>query len=428
MHLKDTITELRYRRFSRAERDRRWAMVRALMERENVAAIVAPHNTGNSTDWQADARYLSHCGGGADASIACVFPLNGEVTVVATSAERWGPAVQDWVDDVREAGRRYGAVMAERLLELGITTERVGICGMGGGTRAPEGTIAEGTFRAIADALPNATFVNATDLLQEARGQKSDEEVAVLQRSVDLVECGIDAMAATAQPGVPDYYVWAETMHALFARGSELSVHYNWIAAPQPGRTMTRPTGSPLARGDVIVTEIEASVIGYRAQQVRPVAVHEADPAYVELSKFHGELYPQLLAALSPGMTVRELLTRMFAIGAKQRASHGVTADAKTSMIVHGRGLGDDYPLLVTNLDGRPSARTERMLDYTFPANGVYILKPTISSADNRYQFIWGDTVHVGPAGARRMGRSPHGLVTSQPRSVEWPQDVTVYS
>src|SRR5512135_645884 len=69
-----------YRRFSLAERDRRWAAVRALMRRDGIAAIVAPQNPGNSTDWQADARYLSHCGGGADASIGVVFPLEGDVT------------------------------------------------------------------------------------------------------------------------------------------------------------------------------------------------------------------------------------------------------------------------------------------------------------------------------------------------------------
>src|SRR6202041_1871115 len=115
-----------YRRFSIAERDRRWAAVRRLMERDALAAIVAPFNPGNSTDWQGDARYLSHCGGGADASIAVVFPLNADVTVVATSAaERWGPSIQNWVTDVREANRRYGRVLGERLRELGITNERI---------------------------------------------------------------------------------------------------------------------------------------------------------------------------------------------------------------------------------------------------------------------------------------------------------------
>jgi Xaa-Pro dipeptidase len=78
------MTDQLYRRFSTAERDRRWAEVRKLMKRDGLAAIVAPHNPGHSTDWQADARYLSQVGGGADAAIAVVFPLEGEVTAIAT--------------------------------------------------------------------------------------------------------------------------------------------------------------------------------------------------------------------------------------------------------------------------------------------------------------------------------------------------------
>src|ERR1700687_3773045 len=61
------LSPLPYRRFSLAERDRRWAAVRRLMARDGLAAIFAPNNPGNSTDWQADSRYLSQCGGGADA-------------------------------------------------------------------------------------------------------------------------------------------------------------------------------------------------------------------------------------------------------------------------------------------------------------------------------------------------------------------------
>src|SRR5918994_778872 len=97
----DEVVMHPYRRFSLAERDRRWAARRRLMARDGLAAIVAPPNNGNSTDWQADARYISHCGGGADASIGVVLPLDGDVTVVATSAEdRWGAKIQDWVTDV----------------------------------------------------------------------------------------------------------------------------------------------------------------------------------------------------------------------------------------------------------------------------------------------------------------------------------------
>ena len=420
-----------FRRFSIAERDRRWAAVRKLMQRDNIAAIVAPNNPGNSTDWQSDARYLSHCGGGADASIAVVFPLHGDVTVVATSAkERWGPLIQDWVSDVREANRRYGRVMGERLRELGITNDRIGIAGLGGGTRSPEGTIMYGAYEALAVACPQATFIDVSDLMQEVRELKSDEEVAVLQRSVDLIERAVDAQVNAAQPGVPDYVVWAEAMHAMYVRGSEQTVHFNWIAAQKPGRTLTRPSGRPLVAGDVIVAELESSVIGYRAQQLRPVAVHTCDPVFLELSKMHAELYPKLLEVLRPGITVAELIERTVAVGKSVGVRSGALADAKTSLIVHGRGLGDDRPLLLTDLDAKPMYEgTERAMNFRFPDNGVYIVKPTISSADKQYQFIWGDSVHVSAKGAHRMGRSPHGITLSQPGGLaSWPTDVTVYS
>ena len=62
-----------------------------------------------------------------------------------------------------------------------------------------------------------------------------------------------------------------------------------------------------------------------------------------------------------------------------------------------------------------------------FPENGVYICKPSILTADERWEFPWGDSVRVTPSGAQRMGRAPHGLVVTEDRPfTDWPQDVTV--
>src|SRR2546427_12652538 len=98
-----------FRRFSLQERDRRWKAVRERMDRDGIEVIIAPQNTGHSTDWQADARYLSHCGGGPDTDIACVFPLVEPPSVIAKDADiRWGPRVQNWVEDVRDAYRYFG--------------------------------------------------------------------------------------------------------------------------------------------------------------------------------------------------------------------------------------------------------------------------------------------------------------------------------
>ena len=94
-----------YPRFSLAERDRRWKAVRSKMAEQNIDVIVTPQNTGHSMDFQANTRYLTHCGGGGDADIAAVFPLNGAVTAIATTANPRWTATQEWTTDVREARR-----------------------------------------------------------------------------------------------------------------------------------------------------------------------------------------------------------------------------------------------------------------------------------------------------------------------------------
>lgn len=423
-------TPLLYRRFSIFERDRRWAAVRKLMDRDGLSAIVAPPNPGNSTDWQADARYLSHCGGGGDTSIGVVFPASGDVTVVTTSAvERWGAHVQDWVTDLRTVNRRYGEAMADRLIELRLTKERIGICGLSGGTRTPEGTILHGTYEALSQALPSAEFVDASGLLQEVREVKSAEELDVLQTSINLVERSIDALLRAAQPGVPDYVVWAETMHALFSRGSELSVHFNWISGQNPGRTLTRPNARLLVAGDLILGELEASVIGYRAQRLPVIAVNHCDQIFQQMSDVHGEMYARLLERLEPGITVRHLIKETLEIAESVAPKRGPLAGLKASLIMHGRGLGDDAPLVLTKLGGDPFYEaTVRAMERKIPEHGVYVLKPTIGTADNRYQFAWGDSVHVQHSGAKRMGCMPHGLqISASQRFVDWPKDVSVF-
>ena len=129
-----------YPRFSIAERDRRWQAVRELMREQNLDVIVTPQNSGHSADYQANTRYLTHCGGG-EPDLAAVFPLDGDVTAIATSAAPRWPTVQDWVTDVREARRNYGRAIVERLKELNVERGRIGITGLGEveGTRTPEG-------------------------------------------------------------------------------------------------------------------------------------------------------------------------------------------------------------------------------------------------------------------------------------------------
>jgi len=402
------VAKYPYPLFSLEEREGRWKRVRAMMAREGFDVIVAPNNSGHSLDFQADARYLSHCGGGGDTDIACVFPLDGEVTVAAKDADDRWLTTQDWVTDVRESERAYGDVIIERLRELGVDHGRIAVSGMGPGNRTPEGTIGYLQMKALLEAFPSAEFVDCTSQIQEVRSIKSDEEIAFLTKSTELIEAGIEAKVAAAQPGALDYEVWADAIYAMIKRGSELPVHYNWVSGPESHRTLSRPSHRVLQRGDRIEDELEASWQGYRAQCVQPVWVNECDPVYHDVIQIHREVFNGIMEALRPGVTVRELQNATEHAVSEAAPARGPLAGSKANLTMHGRGQGDDRPL-ITN----PRAAS-RYLDLKLDQGNVFILKPNVRSADNRYKITWGDTVTIATDGARRLGTRPHDIRVSE--------------
>jgi len=401
-----------YPRFSLAERDRRWKAVRDLMRQQRLDVIVTPNNTGHSTDFQANTRYLTHCGGGGDADVAAVFPLEGGVTAIATTAQARWLTVQDWTQDVREARRDYGRVIVERLKELNVDHGRIGITGLGQveGTRTPEGTLLYGTWKQIREAFPQAELVDATAILAEARYVKSAEEVGVLTKSMEIVELAYQAEAKAARPGVKDWNVWAETQSALLRNGSELPVHCNWVSGKNPQRTLTRPSMRILERGDLIINEVEASWIGYRAQGVQPVFVEVADPVHQELIKVQREVFNTLMENLKPGITVKELAELTKNAAARVAPQSGPAAGATAQLTMHGRGAGDDGPIITSH------ARSPRQLEVALSENMVFIFKPSAQSADGNSTCTWGDTVVVTPKGGRRLGKRMHDLVIAEGR------------
>ena len=397
-----------YPRFSLAERDRRWRAVRELMRQHRIDVVVAPNNTGHSTDFQSNTRYLTHCGGGGDADVAAVFPLEGEVTAIATTAQARWPTVQEWTKDVREARRNYGKIIVERLKELKLAHGRIGITGLGEveGTRTPEGTLLYGTWKQLREAFPQAELVDATEILAEVRYVKSQEEIDALRKSMEIVEIAYQAEINAAKPGVKDWEVWAETQCALMRNGSEMPVHYNWVSGKNPKRTLTRPSMRILERGDLIINEVEASWIGYRSQGVQPVFVAVANPVHQELIKVQREIFNGAMERLKPGVTVKELAELTASLAQRIAPQSGPAAGATAQLTMHGRGAGDDGPIITS------TARSPRQLSVALRENMVFIFKPSAKSVDGSI-CTWGDTVVITSKGGQRLGRRPHDLAVS---------------
>src|SRR5437764_15268417 len=125
-------------RLSKLERDRRWARVRQLMERDALDVIVGVPNTHMFDQFQASVRYLTGLGGNC-ASVGVVFPRDGQVTAIVSPDQSpdYLRAVQDWVTDIRPIAPSwaYAPPLIDRVRELGATRARIGVIGLHGNTR-----------------------------------------------------------------------------------------------------------------------------------------------------------------------------------------------------------------------------------------------------------------------------------------------------
>src|ERR1700722_16686989 len=101
-------------RLSLAERDRRYAAVRAGMGRENIDVLICPASTSRWEQTMADSRYLTTIGGFGTETLT-IFPREGDVTAYVFNRAEFWLAAQDWVGDVRDGRNLWLKNIEERL-------------------------------------------------------------------------------------------------------------------------------------------------------------------------------------------------------------------------------------------------------------------------------------------------------------------------
>src|SRR5581483_5721796 len=361
---------------------------------EGLDCIVVPNNTGHSTHFQADARYITHVGGGGDADVAAVFPMEGEPAAVVTQTRRW-VRTQPWTKDLREAGRAYGSGALSKLKEVSLPNKRVGVVGLRDYVRAPEGTALLGFMRILQEGLPDVEWVNFSDPMEDIRLIKSDAEIAFLEKAQGIIDAAYKNAAAAAKPGVPDYTVWGAAMATVCLMGSEIPVHQHWVGGPEPEFTLTRPTHGLVEQGWIFLSEIEACWGGYHAQGDQPLACGKPKQVWLDLFAFAIDLWNETFARLKPGITVQELDSVTASDAERLAPKSGPIAGATGMLMMHGRGLGSDAPLITGHARGRD-------LERTIEPGWCFVFKPTVKLG--KLNICWGDTVAITKTGARRLG------------------------
>ena len=382
------------------ERDRRYKIVRAEMAKRGIDCLLLPANTGRWEQLQGDSRYLTTIGGFAT-EVFTVFPREGEVTAYIFNRAAWWKQAQKWVADVRDGRNRWGQNAIERISELGLQKGTIGISGLAGLFRAPEGIIPYSSVKAIQDAFPQAKIVNATEMMQEIRAVKSAEEVSMLERSAAIVEKTIEAMVENANPGVSEKELYGAMVHAMLANDGELPTLFFLSAGPGLTNSSFVPTDYRIQKGDRIINEIEAKYGGYAAQAVCPVVIGTPDNEYQKMIDISRACFDAILGAMKPRVTFGAL----FDVYKTTVEEQGKGKYLWNHPMMHARGLGDDGPALLGDTD------LERFSKIQLQTGMTFILKPQVRPVEGKGRASLGDTVTVTESGARRLGKRELQLI-----------------
>jgi Xaa-Pro aminopeptidase len=393
--------------YTLAERDRRWRAVREGAARAGFDCIFVPPSIDPLSQLspetvqgtRADCRYLTQM----DVA-AVILPVNGAQPIVLT--ERRSSSA--WIPEARAGSRggqrgSWAPAMTEALREAGMERGRIGVSGLKGGkvthAHAPDGLVSHGPYQAVVQALPNARFEDATDILGFARYVKSGEEIECLRRGAAIAEAGVAELIDVARPGMNEAFVYSRVMTRVLELGSEYYPMALTIGPPDsPGTRFVEPrVDRVLQPMQFITADVGAVSGGIVSQECQPLLLSAVPDAWKPVIECQAEVFEAGLERMTPGTTLGEFIDFINGFG----DSRGI----ETRAFLHGCGYGDDGASLTPrNLDA--GTRNVR-----FEANTAWIWKPFAMSGDGRMRFVWGGDVIVTEKSGQRLFARSHGLV-----------------
>ena len=187
------------------------------------------------------------------------------------------------------------------------------------------------TYRQITESLqdlPSANkpaLVATTGIVEALRTIKDREELALLQKAIDVADTAMESIAPTIQSGETEREVAWRMEKAMREVGAD-SLSFDTIVAAGPNGAMPhhRPSDRAIAPGEPIVIDMGAKVGGYCSDISRTVCVGEPDETF-------RKIYDIVLGA------------QLTAIATVRVGMNGGDADDLSRAVIAEAGYGDNF-------------------------------------------------------------------------------------
>jgi Xaa-Pro aminopeptidase len=294
-------TRFPYPRFSRAEYQRRYQNIRAMMRDIKLDCLLIVGGSAAYGRLWFNFRYVTNMMGKAEMANYCFFPKDGDPCVILRPGHSLagGMLARTAVREIIVGDPSVLTAMVRTIEERGYDKGRVGIV-----EYDPYTSIPKNHWDFFTAKLPQAEFVFVTKEFIAVRLIKSDEEIAALERSAELGDIGIRALADRVKAGMTEGAVFGIVHEAVLKAGGEMGM-IQLASAPMLDPDLNDQRPRPVSRivgdRDIINNELGIFYNGYEAQTGKPVVTGEPTRDYQEMFDIALEGYRRVAATLWPG-------------------------------------------------------------------------------------------------------------------------------
>jgi len=136
-------------------------------------------------------------------------------------------------------------------------------------------------------AAPNARFMDSQKLFSNLRVQKDSEEIACMQKAVDIAQDALRATIPMIQVGRTEREIASELIIYMLRLGNDPALPFAPIVAsgPNSANPHATPSDRKLQSGDLLVVDWGASYNGYFSDLTRTFAIGPIDEELVIIHK-----------------------------------------------------------------------------------------------------------------------------------------------
>ncbi len=322
--------------FSRAEFAARVEKTQQAMERAGIDALIVsdPSNMAWLTGYDGWSFYVHQ---------AVVLPVDDDPVWFGRSQDANGARRTTWLAPdriesyadhyVQSTERHPKQVLAEIIERRGWGKRRIGV-------EMDNYYFSAAAFATLQQGLPNATFRDATYLVNWQRAVKSPQELTYMEQAARIVERMHERIFEKIEPGMRKNDLVAEILHAGARGTEETGGDYPAIVPLLPsGPDAAAPhltwDDRPLKSGEGTFFEIAGCYRRYHCPLSRTVFLGKPTPQFVEAEKAVLEGMEAGLAEARPGRSCEDIAKAFFGVLAR----YGIEKDNRT-----GYSIGLSYP------------------------------------------------------------------------------------